>query len=135
MLNRHTSRKAVLDLIFENSFGVYTDKNELYANALRLREIEDNTYIRTLFFGIVEKQDEIDAYIEKYAKGRKLNRISRTALAVMRIAVYEMLYVESIPATVSIDEAVELSKLYDDEKTRAFVNGVLHAVKEEISHA
>ncbi|MBQ9429424.1 MAG: transcription antitermination factor NusB [Clostridia bacterium] len=135
MLNRHASRQVVLDLVFEDSFGLYTDKNELYENALRLREIEENPYIRTLFFGIVEKQSEIDGYIEKYAKGRKLNRISKTALAVMRIAVYEMLYVESIPENVSIDEAIELSKQYDDEKTRAFVNGILHAVKEEIAHA
>jgi len=135
MLNRHDSRVAVLGLVFENEYDVYADKNELYANALAAREIEENEYIKTVFFGIIEKAEEIDGYIEKYAKGRKLSRIAKVAKSIMRIAIYEMLYIESIPASVSINEAVELIKQYDDEKTKGFVNGVLNAVKEEIANA
>lgn len=133
MLNRHESRVAVLGLVFENEYGVYADKQALYDTAVAAREIEENEYIKTVFFGIVEKAEEIDAYIEKYAKGRKLSRIAKVAKSVMRIAIYEMLYIDSIPASVSINEAVELIKLYDDEKTRGFVNGVLNAVKEELA--
>lgn len=133
MLNRHESRVAVLGLVFENDYGVYADKQALYDTAVAAREIEENEYIKTVFFGIVEKAEEIDAYIEKYAKGRKLSRIAKVAKSVMRIAIYEMLYIDSIPASVSINEAVELIKLYDDEKTRGFVNGVLNAVKEELA--
>ena len=96
------------------------------------RGIEENEYIRTLYFGILEKQNELDAYIEKYAKGRTLARISKIAKAVMRISIYEMLYIDDIPASVSINEAVELAKQYDDDKTKAFVNGILNAVKEEL---
>ncbi|MBE6679430.1 MAG: transcription antitermination factor NusB [Ruminococcaceae bacterium] len=132
MLNRRESREAVLGLVFENEYGCYEDKNELYANALAAREIEENEYIKTVFFGIIEKSEEIDAYIEKYAKGRKLSRIAKVAKAIMRIAIYEMLYIDSIPASVAINEAVELIKVYDDEKTKGFVNGVLNSVKEEL---
>ena len=131
MLNRRSSREAVLGLIFENEFGLYDDKTELYENAVAARGIEENEYIRTLYFGILEKQNELDAYIEKYAKGRTLARISKIAKAVMRISIYEMLYIDDIPASVSINEAVELAKQYDDDKTKAFVNGILNAVKEE----
>lgn len=135
MLNRHDSRVAVLGLVFENEYDAYADKNEMYENALAAREIEENEYIKTVFFGVLEKAEEIDAYIEKYAKGRKLSRIAKVAKSIMRIAIYEMLYIESIPASVSINEAVELIKQYDDEKTKGFVNGVLNAVKEEIANA
>ena len=132
MLNRRSSREAVLGLIFENEFGLYDDKTELYENAVAARGIEENEYIRTLYFGILEKQNELDAYIEKYAKGRTLARISKIAKAVMRISIYEMLYIDDIPASVSINEAVEFAKQYDDDKTKAFVNGILNAVKEEL---
>ena len=132
MLNRHESREAVLGLVFENEYGIYEDKQELYTTALAAREIEENEYIKTVFFGVIEKADELDANIEKYAKGRKLARIAKVAKSIMRIAIYEMLYIDSIPASVSINEAVELIKEYDDEKTKGFVNGILNAVKEEI---
>ena len=132
MLNRRDSREAVLGLIYENEYGLYDDKTALYENAVAARGIEENEYIRTLYFGILEKSAELDAYIEKYAKGRTLSRISKVAKSIMRISIYEMLYIEDIPANVSINEAVELAKRYDDEKTKAFVNGILNAVKEEL---
>lgn len=132
MLNRRESREAVLGLVFENEYGCYEDKEALYLTALEARGIEENEYIKTVFFGILEKADEIDAYIEKYSKGRKLSRIAKVAKSIMRIAIYEMLYIDSIPASVAINEAVELIKVYDDEKTKGFVNGVLNSVKEEL---
>lgn len=132
MLNRRDSREAVLGLIYENEYGLYEDKTALYENAVAARGIEENEYIRTLYFGILEKSGELDAYIEKYAKDRKLSRISKVAKSIMRISIYEMLYIADIPANVSINEAVELAKRYDDEKTKAFVNGILNAVKEEL---
>lgn len=132
MLNRRESREAVLGLVFENEYNCFEDKGELYATALDARGIEENEYIKTVFFGIVEKSEELDAYIEKYAKGRKLSRIAKVAKAIMRIAIYEMLYIDSIPASVAINEAVELIKIYDDDKTKGFVNGVLNSVKEEL---
>lgn len=97
-------------------------ENELYA------ELPDNkqmAYIRRLTELTMENRSEIDGFIERYAKGWKLERISKTALAVMRCAICEILYMEDIPNAAAINEAVELDKGYDDPDTVAFVNGVL----------
>ncbi len=82
-------------------------------------------YIRRLTELTAENRDEIDGYIERYARGWKPERISHTALAVLRCAVCEILYMEDIPSAAAINEAVELDKNYDDPDTVSFVNGVL----------
>ena len=82
-------------------------------------------YISRLTSLCEEKKAEIDEYIQRYSKSWKLNRISRTALAVLRCAVCEILYMDDIPNSAAINEAVELDKGYDEPDTVAFVNGVL----------
>lgn len=82
-------------------------------------------YIRRLTRLTAENRSEIDGFIERYARGWKPERISRTALAVMRVAICEILYMEDIPNAAAINEAVELDKNYDEPDTVAFVNGVL----------
>ena len=82
-------------------------------------------YIRRLTLLTAENRSEIDGFIERYAKGWKVERISRTALAVMRCAICEILYMEDIPNAAAINEAVELDKNYDEPDTVSFVNGVL----------
>jgi len=84
-------------------------------------------YIREVTRGVAAHQAELDAYIEKYAVGWKLERISKTALAVLRVAIYEILFVGDVPAGAAINEAVELAKGYDEPETVAFINGVLGA--------
>ena len=82
-------------------------------------------YISRLTLLTAENRSEIDGFIERYAKGWKVERISRTALAVLRCAICEILYLDEIPNAAAINEAVELDKGYDDPDTVAFVNGVL----------
>ena len=82
-------------------------------------------YIRRLTGLIEANRSEIDGFIERYAKGWKPERISRTALAVLRCAICEILYMDDIPNATAINEAVELDKAYDSPDTVAFVNGVL----------
>lgn len=77
-----------------------------------------------------EKQAEIDPVIEKYSVGWKIARMSKVAVAVLRLAVYEILYTET-PVGVAINEAVELSKKYASKEDCAFVNGVLGSVAKE----
>ena len=84
-------------------------------------------YIREVTQGVAARQAELDAYIQKYAVGWKPERISRTALTVMRVAMFEILYVGDVPAGAAINEAVELAKGYDEPETVAFINGVLGA--------
>ena len=82
-------------------------------------------YIHRLTSLAEEHLPEIDAKIALYAKGRRIERISRTALAVLRCAICELLYMEDIPDAAAINEAVELAKKYGQDGSPAFVNGVL----------
>ena len=82
-------------------------------------------YIRRLTQLIAQHREELDAIITAKSHGWKLERISRTALAVLRVALCEILYMDDIPAKASINEAIELDKNYDEPETVAFVNGVL----------
>ena len=82
-------------------------------------------YAQAVATGIEARRDEIDAEISKYLKkGWSLRRISRPSLAILRLAVYEILYLESVPDSVSVNEAVELAKKYTIDES-GFVNGIL----------
>ena len=82
-------------------------------------------YICSLVRGVGEHADELDALISRYSHGWKINRISRTALCILRCALYEILYMPDIPDAASINEAVELAKGFDDPETVSFINGIL----------
>lgn len=97
-------------------------EDELYSEYPDKKQLD---YIRRLTGLMHEKRDEADGFIQKYSKGWRPERISRTALAVLRCAICEILYMEDVPASAAINEAVELSKGYDEPDTVAFVNGVL----------
>lgn len=113
----------LLDSFFsEEHYATLASENEIYADRPDERQMD---YIRTLTRLSTEKAAELDAAIERYARGWKSERISRTARAILRIALCEILYMDDIPAAVAINEAVELDKGYDDAETVAFVNGVL----------
>ena len=113
----------LLDSFFEQEhYATLAEENELYSERPDDRQM---AYIRALTAMSRDRAEELDGYIERYAKGWKSERISRTARAILRIALCEILYMDEIPAAVAINEAVELDKSYDDPETVAFVNGVL----------
>ena len=82
-------------------------------------------YISRLVRGIALHNAELDGYIAKYATKWKFDRISRTALAVIKTAMYEILYMPEVPTGTAINEAVELAKKYEEPATIPFINGVL----------
>ncbi len=127
-MDRRTYREAAFIMLFEADFKVDEDYNEFYASALEIGGYEDDEYLRTVFFGVLESKDALDAEISATAKGWKLSRLSKVVLNIMRISVYEMLNMSDVPFAVSINEAVELAKKYDDDKAPKFVNGVLNTV-------
>ena len=75
--------------------------------------------------GIREKTEELDCYISRYSINWSVSRISKVARAILHVAMYEALYVEDVPVSSAINEAVELTKKYEDEDVVAFVNGIL----------
>ncbi|MBR0040339.1 MAG: transcription antitermination factor NusB [Oscillospiraceae bacterium] len=113
----------LIDAFFEEEhYATLAEENELFSERPDDKQM---AYICTLAVMSRERGEELDAAIERYAKGWKSERISRTARAILRIALCEILYMDEIPAAVAINEAVELDKNYDDPETVAFVNGVL----------
>lgn len=131
-LNRREARIAVFELLFETEFKLDEAREEIFALSTDNREVEENEYVRATYFGVCEHIEELDELIGRHAHGWKTNRISKVSRSILRLAAYEMLYLADIPASVSINEGIELCKKFDEEKAKPFVNGVLNAIKDEI---
>lgn len=131
-MTRKEAREVAFGLIFETEFRSEETPENIYETSIENREIEANDYIKSAFFTVCEKREEIDAIIGEHAKGWKTQRLTNVSRSILRLAVYEMLYDDSIPYSVSINEAVELAKKFDDEKARPFINGVLNSVKSAL---
>lgn len=106
----------------QEHYATLASEDELYAEYPDKKSME---YIKRLTTLVEENRSELDGFVERYSKGWKVERISRTALAVMRCALCEIIYMDEIPNSAAINEAVELDKGYDEPDTVAFVNGVL----------
>ena len=86
---------------------------------------DDVKYIKNASIGVIDNIETIDDIISQHAKGWKKSRISTVCLSALRLAIYEIMFMPDIPASVSINEAVEIVKTYDEPKTAAFANGIL----------
>ncbi|MDR0325614.1 MAG: transcription antitermination factor NusB [Oscillospiraceae bacterium] len=92
---------------------------------------DSGQYIKSVAEGVNAHLAELDGYIEKYASGWSFGRISRVAVAVMRVCMYEMLYRPDVPDAAAINAAVEICKRYEGTETVAFVNGILGTFSRE----
>ena len=131
-IKRREARELVIGLLFETEFKDGENVAEIYELSVDNREIPEDDYIKRAYFGVCENREKIDELIGKHAHGWRTNRLTRLSRSVMRLAVYEMLFEAKIPNSVSINEAIELTKKFDDPKAKAFVNGVLNSVKNEL---
>lgn len=112
-------------LYFEDSPA---DKEEDYVSAGADIPEGDAEYIKAKFAAVIEKKSEIDEAINSAAKGWTVERIGKIELAVLRLAVYEMVYDDDIPVGVAIDEAIELAKKFGQDGSPSFVNGILAGI-------
>ena len=134
-MTRKEAREEAFRLLFETEFRTEEDPSLIFAVSEENREVAENGYIKAVYFGVREHLDEIDEMIVRHSKGWKPSRISPISRSAIRLCIFEMLYMEKIPAAVSINEAIELVKKYDDQKMKAFVNGLLNGAKVEIEAA
>lgn len=127
-------RNALLEIMFESEFRKDESPEDIYLISAEERELslEIRNYVKSVYFDIEDKLEIIDGYINKAAAGWKTTRISKLSLCILRLATYEMLYVEDVPAVIAINEAIELSKKYDDPKAKSFINGVLNKIKDTV---
>jgi len=135
-MNRRKSREIAMKLLFQMSINKenYVDVIENFKEHtdVDLQDI-DMSYITKVLAGIHENGKEIDKNIEKHLIKWKLDRLSKMNLAILRVSTYEILFEEEIPDKVSINEAVEIAKIYCDDKTPKFINGILGSVVNELS--
>lgn len=126
-MTRCEEREQAFILIFEKAFNMDVPEDDLIGFAVETGLLEPTVFSTFLFKQVYEKLPEIDAVIEQYAIGWKKERISKVALSVLRLAICEILFVDSIPSGVSANEAVELAKKYATADDAAYINGILGA--------
>ena len=128
-MTRKEARNQAFVLIFEKGINNESVENILDA-ARECRDFleDEDGYTVKAFTGTFEHVDEIDEKIATHLSGWVINRLSKVSLAVLRLAVYEIFYMDDIPEAVSIDEAVELCKTYSTTDDASFVNGVLGSI-------
>lgn len=113
-----------------DAFAALAEEDSLYAEAPNAKQAD---YIRRLVKGVNEHAAELDADIAKYSKRWSFARIPLVASAIMRVAMYEMLYMPDIPNGAAINEAVEIAKKYETPETVKFINGILGSfLRQEI---
>lgn len=127
---RSEARRAAFTQIFQLN-QQRDNKAEMMANLLAaIPECEDNLgYIQAVVNGVDEKESELDEIIsQNLKKGWTVHRISKASHAILKLAIYEILYVDDVPEKVAINEAVNLAKEYGDDDDAKFVNGLLGSV-------
>ena len=122
-MNRTEQREQAFCLVFQSLFN----------NDETLTIYEENVaavgdFARELFDGVSSREQELDDVINKYSKGWKANRLPKVNLAILRLAIYEIKYLDDVPNSVAINEAVELAKKYSGEGDYSFINGILGSV-------
>ena len=131
---RSEARDAAFTQVFQMSMHE-DDMDVILDELLKERpECETNLgYIKQIIDGVSTHKEELEELIKKNLKqGWSVSRISKTSLAIMKLAIFEMKYVEDVPAKVAINEAVELAKRYGEDGEANFVNGLLASVYKEI---
>lgn len=131
-MNRKLSREKAMELLFgmtcskdavEEAVENFVDNYEGEINEL------DLTYIKKALIGIENNKESIDEVISSNLQNWKIDRISKVNLTILRLAAYEILFDENVPRNVAINEALEITRKYSDEKSVSFVNGVLDKIK------
>ncbi|ATD55190.1 transcription antitermination factor NusB [Clostridium chauvoei] len=127
-MNRKKSRELAMELLFgmtlskntlEETMETFIEDYEMNLNTI------DLDYIKEILLKVQENIEVVDSKIEAALTNWKIERISKVNLTILRIAVAEMMFLDDVPSKVAINEAIEVTKRYSDEKSVSFINGVL----------
>lgn len=129
--NKRKSREQAFIILFEKSFNTELSVDEIMDIAIETDVISKDKMTADIVKKAEENIDEIDADIENNLKGWSKQRISKVSLALLRMAVCEMKYFDKVPVGVSINEAVEICKVYGSDEDKSFVNGILGSISRE----
>lgn len=124
-MTRTEEREQAFVIIFEKAFNNDVEVDELISYAKEAEIFNDSAFSESLAKSVYENIDNIDEIIEKYSIGWKKDRLPKVSISILRLALCEIMYVDSIPESVSVNEAVELAKKYATESDASFINGIL----------
>ena len=132
MLGKRKTRKYAFELLFGYEFNKEISPLDYYNTAYDnfVCEDDEKESVKTLFLGICDKTSEIDETISKFLNKWKITRLSKATISILRLSTYEMKYCDLAPS-ISINEAVELSKNYAEDGATSFINGVLNNIAKE----
>jgi N utilization substance protein B len=125
-------RQVVSTRLDKEYYPQLSAENDVYADRPSRAQM---AYIDTVVSGVANREEDLNATIQKFSIGWDVSRISRLARSVMQLAIFEILYVEDVPTGVAVSEAVRIVKKYDGDDTGAFVNGILGAFVRSLNTA
>lgn len=141
-LSRRDIRQMAIQALFPLDFNQELTKQDAILHAIELEHEElideehENfipTYLDLLVTGVCENKEEMDTIIQNHLRsGWTLKRLPKMDVTILRLALFEMLYVDNVPNKVVLNEAIELTKVFSDDQSRKFVNGILSNVNNEI---
>lgn len=113
-------------------YAALSTESEVYTERPNLKQRD---YIRAVLTGVSAHREELDGFISRFAVGWDISRISRLAKCIMRVAMFESLYVDDVPTGVAMNEAVKLARKYEDDNVVPFINGILGSFsrREEVA--
>ena len=130
-MKRRAAREKALQILFQADLGK-TPVEEVYQGAVN--ETEEDDFLKQIVFGTAEHLEELDQLIEEHLVNWTLSRLANVDKNILRMAVYEMKYMEDIPFQVTINEAIEIAKRFGDAESGRFVNGVLARIQETLQN-
>ena len=131
-MTRRESREVAITLLFERSFDYDRTAEEIMESAVAERDIKISEFARQLFIRADENLGDINEKIERCTDNWRLDRIDRVSLTVLRIAACEIDYFPEIPVEISVNEALELARMFGESESVGFINGVLGKYAKDV---
>lgn len=132
--NRTLAREVAMKILFARSLGGEDTLEEVLEQSEagdRLSD-KDKTFLENEVFGVERFQEELDELIAKYSKGWNVSRLAKVDLTLLRMGLFEIVHLPEVPVGATINEVVELSKQYGEDKSFSFINGILGAAAREL---
>ncbi|HEL6807312.1 TPA: transcription antitermination factor NusB [Listeria monocytogenes] len=126
-MKRREAREKALQTLFQ----IELNEMSLDQAIKNIMEDEQDDYMEKLVEGVMANKAEIDAIIEPNLDNWRMDRLSKVDLSLLRLSVYEIKYLDDVPNRVSLNESIEIAKIYSDEKSSKFINGVLANIAPE----
>lgn len=133
-MGRRETREQAMKMLYQVNIqrDDIAEQIARFADEHTWSDAEEKDYFMTAVQGVIDLSAELDKRINDHSRGWTVERMPKVDLAIMRLAIYELLYMSDIPPSVSINEAVELTKKYGTDQSKSYVNGVLANIYTEI---